>query len=258
MIRSWGRARILEGLALLLGLEGCHPAGSEGRSQAVEDEVVISGGKEVQGFARGSTDLIIAGNVVRYNGYDLRLFDRLDIWLAALGQPSRTTTKDHSIVGPTRKSIWDDLGITCGAVTTPDDRAYVFEVDVLLVANDKPEYDFRLPRHAFSGRVILEHALLKNGWNNITEVLRDMRGLPPLHYCEERWWWGLLGLSNPMSSFGFEAPRQPDGPTLDISMDLEVVPGGQHCDRRFRSLTLGSLTPESQPLALSSRREPWL
>jgi hypothetical protein len=168
----------------------------------------------------------VDGNVFRYNGRLLRMLDRLETWEAVLGPPSRVR-RENSVIS----DIWDDLGLLVAAKPTPDGRAYVRLAALELVKTKKKDWEelpstgssSELPRAAFPGTVVLEGVRLNKGWNDVAEVLREVRGVRVWPHCVE-------SFSTGFRAFG------PDGPVLDVGIEEKLVPGGGKCDRRFDEL----------------------
>jgi len=168
-------------------------------------------------------ELVVDGNVFRFDGHELRMLDRMESWTGVLGPPSRTRKEWWALA-----HVWDELGIAVFAKPTPDDRAYVNAVTVeLLPANDPSLAEFsprtrsqEMPAGAFRGRFSVEHAVLSPGWNEIAPFMANARGVV------------LDGVKADALMTGFEATA-PDLPAMRATMELEARAGAGARSRRF-------------------------
>ncbi|WP_394848616.1 hypothetical protein LZC95_14300 [Pendulispora brunnea] len=177
--------------------------------------------------------LVVDGNVFRYHGHELRMFDSVDSWLGALGPPSRTLQSGDVLT-------WDDQGLRLW-VSKSASGGVVRRVDVTVLGfddagmsdldrwdaiwndgSDRPDryadireemlrsspnfpttgeraefvarYKDRYlsdgqPHHGFPGRVVVEGAVLKKGWNELEKTVDEMKDVPAhVEYFKHQSW----------------------------------------------------------------------
>jgi hypothetical protein len=216
-------------LAAMVSVLACDSAPRRSEPQVASPNLATTANAEAVDYdlpTDGVPTLVVDGNVFRYNGHVLRMLDRLETWEGVLGKPSRVRKEDW-VIGDT----WDDLGLRLGAKPTPDGRAYVRVVDVEFIAIDDPGLPQdstgrrapESPRGAFPGRVVVEQAVLRHGWNDVATFSREIRGVPPFDHCNE-------------AHIAAFAVAVPDVPKLLIWINEQPTPDGGRCARRFCEL----------------------